>query len=448
MASSKKQPSKLADHVEQFLVKRVRPGQHLVLGLSGGVDSVVLLDLLVQLQTPLQFRLSAIHVNHQLSPHAADWAAFCASLCQTRCVQLEIVPVTVARFSGDSLEAAARAARHEALSRSSADHIILAHHLDDQAETLLLQLLRGCGVEGASAMAEENRRLLRPLLDISRSALIEYASQHDLDWVEDESNQDTRFDRNFLRHSLLPILEQRFPAYRETLSRASRNFAESARLQQELARQDAAGAIREGRLSIHAITSLSVHRAKNLLRYFLKQQGIAAPSAVRLEEMLRQLVSAKRDAQVSIPLGIFELRRFLGQAWIIPSADPPRLDSRCSWQGEEEVALAEFGGVLRFCSVSGQGISRARLLQEKVSIRIRQGGERMQPDCMRPRRSLKHLLQESGVPPWERRKIPLLFSGENLVAAIGLGVDCAYQARLDEPGMLMEWDAATGLINH
>ena len=439
MASSKKRPVDLASHVEQVLIKWVRPGQHLVLGLSGGVDSVVLLDLLVQLRTPLQFRLSAIHVNHQLSPHAAEWAAFCANLCQTRSVPLEIVAVTVARCSGDSLEAAARAARHEALSRSAADYIVLAHHLDDQAETLLLQLLRGCGVEGASAMAEEGRRLLRPVLEISRGALEQYAHQQDLAWVEDESNLDTRFDRNFLRHRLLPVLEERFPAYRETFCRASRNFSESARLQEEIARQDAATAIWDGKLTVQVLTRLSLPRAKNLLRHFLKQRGNISPSAARLEEMLRQLLNARQDSQVKIPFGSYELRRFLGHAWVIPGAKPPDLSLCYPWRGESELELAELGGGLKFWPVHGQGISLVRLQQEAVTIRVRQGGERLQPDCKRPRRSLKHLLQEAGVPPWLRHTMPLLYSGETLVAALGVGVDCMFQAKPDESGVMLEW---------
>lgn len=304
---------------------------------------------------------------------------------------------------------------------------------------MLLQLLRGCGVEGASAMAEENQRLLRPLLDISRLTLERYARQHDLAWVEDESNLDTRFDRNFLRHRLLPILEQRFPAYRETLSRASRNFAESAQIQQEMACQDSANAIVEGKLSVHALARHSFPRAKNLLRHFLKLHGVLAPSSVRLENALHQLLSARQDAQIRISLGPFELRRYLGQIYLVPGMAASPLALQYPWHGESELELAELGGALKFWPVQGQGISLVHLQRETVTIRIRQGGERLQPDCKRPRRSLKHLLQESGVPPWERQRMPLLYSGENLVAAMRLGVDCAYQASPDEPGIMLEW---------
>jgi len=438
MASSKKPQPDLLPHVAQILNKRVRPGQHLALALSGGVDSMVLLDILARLRDPLQFRLSAIHINHQLSPHAGEWAAFCRARCQEYDVPLEIATVTVSRAS-DSLEAAARSARHAALARSSGDFIVLAHHLDDQVETLLLQLLRGCGVAGASAMAEENQRLLRPLLEIPRSALEHHARRHKLSWVEDESNLDTRFDRNFLRHRLLPVIEERFPAYRQTLYRASRNFAESASLQDELARLDGARAIDGQNLSIPALARLSPPRARNLLRHYLKQHGIAAPSAIRLEEMLRQLLEARRDARVKIQLGAFELQRYLDRAWLVPALGAPPSSLCQPWQGENEIALPELGGALKFCRAHGQGISLARLQQARVTIRIRQGGERLQPDCARPRRSLKNLFQEAGIPPWSRQMLPLLYSGDHLAAVVAIGIDCKFRAQPDEPGVMLEW---------
>lgn len=443
MASSKKLPDDLVTQAAQSLSQRVRPGQHLVLGLSGGLDSVVLLDLLARLRHPLQFRLSAIHVNHQLSPHAGEWAAFCATLCEARAVPLEIAAVQVPCLPGDSLEAAARTARHEALSRSTADFIVLAHHLDDQAETLLLQLLRGCGVDGASAMAEQNGRHLRPLLKCPRSQLEQYARQQGLDWVEDESNLDTRFDRNFLRHQVLPVLAERFPAYRETLARASRNFAESALLQEEMARHDAAGAILEKKLSVQALAHLPPARAKNLLRHFLKLHDIAAPSETRLEDMLHQLLNAKQDAQIRIPLASFELRRFLGRAWVIPAPRHPAPGLSYDWRGETELRLNELGGILMFWPVHGQGISRSRLEQAPVTLRLRHGGERLQPDCMRPRRSLKNLFQEAGIPPWARQTLPLVYSGERLAAGLAIGIDCTFQARPDEPGIMLEWQQMT-----
>lgn len=442
MASSKKLPDDLVTHVAQVLSQRVHPGQHLTLGLSGGLDSVVLLDLLAHLRTPLQFQLSAIHVNHQLSPQAGDWADFCTTLCKTYAVPLEIAVVRVPFQPGDSLEDVARTVRHDALNHAATDFIVLAHHLDDQAETLLLQLLRGCGVAGASAMAEQNNRLLRPLLKTSRARLEQYARHRSLSWVEDESNLDTRFDRNFLRHRVLPVLAERFPAYRETLLRASHHFSESALLLEELAVHDASSAIHDRKLSVPALAHLSLPRAKNLLRHFLKLHGIAAPNAIRLDDMLNQLLSARPDAQIRIPLGSFELRRFLNRAWVIPALQQPDHDLRYAWQGESEIELRALGGVLKFWTVQGQGISRARLEQDPVTLRLRQGGERLQPDCKRPRRSLKNLFQEAGIPPWKRQTLPLLYSGESLVAGLGIGIDCLFQANPDESGIMLEWQTA------
>lgn len=411
----------------------------MALALSGGLDSVVLLDLLKPLGAKLGFQFSAIHVNHQLSSRAGEWAEFCAGLCMDYEIPLQIVAVNVAEAVGESLEAAARAARYAALLACKADFIVLAHHLDDQVETLLLQLLRGCGVAGASAMAEHSGRLLRPLLQVSRSTLEEHARRRGLSWVDDESNADTRFDRNFLRHRLLPVVAERFPGYRETLGRASRNFSESACLQDELAAHDAVAAIRDGRLLVAALGRLSFARAKNLLRYYLKQHAILAPSAARIEDTLHQLLKAGADAGIRVAFGRVELRRFLGQVWVIPLRAPPPLSMCHAWQGEGAIELPELGGILKFWAVRGQGVSLAHLQQELPTIRVRQGGERLQPDCRRPRRSLKHLFQEAGLPPWERSRMPLLYSGETLVAATGVGVDCAYQAKPDEPGIMLEW---------
>jgi len=316
--------------------------------LSGGVDSVVLLDVLAGLRARLRIRLSALHVNHQLSPNAARWSAFCRRLCKARRVPFRDVEVSVPR--GDSLEAAARAARYEVFSRQPGDYIVLAHHQDDQVETLLLQLLRGAGVKGLAAMpllrAEGGGRrdegksrkaarhpsslilhplLLRPLLDVTRAEIEAYARARRLRWVDDESNADLHFQRNFLRHRILPEIEKRFPAYRATVARAARHFAESALLLDELALSDAGGAMDEGMLTAAALRGLSPARSRNLLRFFLARQGVTMPSAARLDEALRQALTAKQDAQLAIDLGACELRQFEGRLHVIARRAVPQL---------------------------------------------------------------------------------------------------------------------------
>lgn len=443
MENSRKPPlPDPAVHVEQVLKKRVEPGRHLVLALSGGVDSVALLDILARLRGPFGFSLSALHVNHQISPNAGEWARFCAELCARLDVPLEVAKVVVPR-AGESLEAAAREARYREFAKVRGDFVVLAQHRDDQAETLLLQLLRGAGVAGSAAMPELSGafpRLLRPLLDIPRAALEAYAKANGLSWVEDESNLDTRFDRNFLRHRAFPVLAERFPACRTTFSRAARHFAEAAQLLDELAELDLRGALRDGGLAVESLRALSPVRAKNLLRYWLAGQGIT-PNTARLEEMLRQLTGARQGAQVRIPLGGLEIRRFQGFAHAVPVLLAPDPDFSRRWQGEEAVALPELGGALRFRRAQGEGISLARLEASAVTIRPRRGGERLQPDCRRPTRTLKNLLQEAQLPPWRREMLPLVWCGEELAVVPGIGVGCGFQAKPDEIGVVPEWGA-------
>jgi len=443
MASSKKLRSDdLREFVAAKLTQWVGAGQRLTLALSGGVDSVVLLDILAQLRLPLKFQLSALYVNHQISPNAPAWGRFCAELCRHCGVPYAEETVTLERHSGASLEALARAARYRAFARCDTDFMVLAQHLDDQAETLLLQLLRGAGLKGLSAMPEARgmpaaSRILRPLLDISRDAIVEYAQRRKLAWIEDESNRDVAFDRNFLRHDVLPVLDKRFPAYRETFARSARHFAEAANLLDELAEIDAAGTIQENRLDVAALRRLSPARAKNLLRHYLDKQGMLMPSAVRLDNLLRQLTDARPDARIHIRQGEFELRRYRDVAYALRPIDEKTPEFSQPWQFEAELALPY--GRLSFERRQGAGISLARLRAAPVTVRYRRGGERLRPECGRPTRSLKNLLQETAVPPWQRERLPLVFCGDELVFVPEVGIACAYRANPDEEGMLAKF---------
>ena len=445
MANSKKlKPSELADYVRQRLVVANATGRRLTLALSGGVDSVVLLDLLSHARHTLNFSLSAIHVNHQISPHAADWADFCTTLCHKQNIPLQVKKVRVARRSGLGLEAAARAARYQAFAGLEADLLLLAHHLDDQIETLLHNLLRGAGVGGASGMPESRAQmggllLLRPLIEVPRATLLAYAQQQHLRWVEDESNADTSFTRNFLRHAVLPVIERRFPAYRETLARAAQHFAEADCLLDELAALDLANAMRAEKLQLAALTPLSPGRALQVLRAYLEKQGVPVLDRDRVREWMRQLLNARGDRQVALGVAGLILRRYRGEAWV--ELDRPALmpDWRVNWQGERKLKLGDLDEYLSLLPARGSGISLAKLTKSEVTIRLRQGGEKFQPVCKRPRRTLKHLLQEAAIPPWQRERLPLIYSGEQLVAVRGIGVDCAFQAEIDEPSLQVEW---------
>jgi tRNA(Ile)-lysidine synthase len=437
MVNSKKTPSDLIFRVESVLQGRVKPGDRLVLGLSGGLDSSVLLDILCALQPQFGFQLAAIHVNHQISPNAPAWAAFCRALCAQRQISCEVMAVDLHNKRGLGLEAAAREARYEIFSGQQAAAVVLAHHMDDQAETALLQLLRGAGVKGMSAMplsrgVASGLTILRPLLEISRRELETYAKAKDLTWVEDESNQDVYYGRNFLRHEVMPLIATRFPAYRETFSRSARHFAEAAKLLDDLARVDATNAIASGRLNVATLQQLDEARAKNLLRYYFSLQGVPAPSAERLDEVLRQLTSAAQDASIRLRLGKLEIRRYRGEIYLAGQITTVAANLAWPWRGEAQLDLSPLPLQLVSRENVGDGICLSKLHSAPVSVRLRQGGERLQPDCKRPRRSLKNLLREADVPPWQREHLPLLFCGDQLVWVSGIGVDCAFKPARDE----------------
>ncbi|OHC90139.1 MAG: tRNA lysidine(34) synthetase TilS, partial [Sideroxydans sp. RIFOXYB12_FULL_59_6] len=275
MSHTSSQQNLFHDRIAARLAPLLPAGSKLLLGLSGGMDSVVLLHVLHCLAPELGFTLSAMHVHHGISPNADAWAQFCTALCARYGIPLDIRHVNIAPLQEvHGIEASARKLRHAAFAESDCCHIALAHHADDQAETLMLQLLRGAGLRGVAAMPlmrEQGRQLLlRPMLEFGRMELLAYAQQHALDWIEDESNADDSYPRNFLRHRLFPVLAQRFPAWRETLGRSTQHFAEAAEILSEVALADGAG---EVPLAVARLEALSPARARNLLRQHLHLQG-------------------------------------------------------------------------------------------------------------------------------------------------------------------------------
>jgi tRNA(Ile)-lysidine synthase len=389
-------------------VRRALPqlqGKAVLVGLSGGVDSVVLLHALRQALP----RVRAAHIHHGLSPNADRWARFCRGLCRRLEVPLTVRRVRVAK-QGAGIEAAARAARYGALGKLDFDVLALAHHLDDQAETVLLNLLRGAGTRGASGMAARaafhGRELVRPLLELRREAIVAYAREHRLDWVEDESNRSDAFARNFIRLRIAPLLTERYPRWREALARAARHFA----------RTDA--------------------DARILLREFLASHGLRAPSEAKLIEMLKQLTAGAPDTRIEHDGAV--LRLYRGEVRIERPRGAPAFQP-VAWNGESRLALPALGGVLRFRKARGAGIDAKWVEPGAMRVRLRSGGERLQPDARRPRRTLKNLFQEAGVPPWQRERLPLLYRGAELVWAPGLGIDARFKSPPESSGFIPEW---------
>jgi tRNA(Ile)-lysidine synthase len=269
-----------------------------------------------------------------------------------------------------------------------------------------------------------------------------------LQWVDDDSNGDAYYLRNFLRQEILPRLEARVPAYRATLSRAAGQMAEAAQLLDALAQMDGADAAGMTPLPVSTLKALAPARARNLLRYFIARHGTRMPDARRLDEALRQALGAKSDARVCVNLGGWSLRRHRAALHLVPAAAPqrsPAAPAPQSWRGEGRMELPAWHGVLHMRRRRGAGIDLEKLLAKPVTLRARRGGEKLQPEAARPRRNLKHLFQMHGVPPWQRDCLPLLWSGEQLVWVAGVGIDCAFHARAGKPGVTPHWVARAAL---
>ncbi len=437
MASSRKavravDAQGLLKHLHHFLENHLPPKARITLGLSGGLDSCVLLHLLAQLRQSLDFQLSAIHVNHQISPNADMWQHFCGELCSKLGVSFNAVWVTVPRDTGLGLEAAARMARYQALLEHCDGALVLAHHSDDQAETVMLQLLRGAGVAGLAAMPSErqlgNVEVLRPMLNLPRTVLHHYAQEHGILWIEDESNLDTRFDRNFLRNEVFPVLARRFPAYASTLSRSALNFADSAEILEQIAAQDAVDACLPGKLNISVLSSLPQVRAANVLRWWVNLETGQALSRSGLYEILKQLTQARADARIECNLGDKTLRRYRQWAWMDTGKLP---EPYCiKWHGEMVLQLPDGSSLVM------EGVDNALVQKEFFEMRIRVTNRLGKPDKgklqirlakNRPIRSLKNVFQEFGIPPWKRDHIPLLWCDLALIAIPGIGVAEEYK---------------------
>ncbi len=455
MANSRKpQSSDVVARVEAVLAAHVPAGARLTLGFSGGIDSIVLLDVLAALAARRPFRLSCLHIHHGLSPHADRWADFAQRVARQYGIDCGVRKVELDVRSGLGLEGAARAARYAAFDESDCDFVVFAHQQDDQAETLLLHLVRGAGVAGLAAMpvvrrlneARAHPRLLRPMLDVPRSDIEAYARTHALQWVEDESNSDVSLARNFVRHRIMPLLESLNSAARPNIARAATHLGDAAALLDAVARDDLAAAGDGESIDLAVLRDIGQVRARNMLRLWLALHGVSAPDTAELREALRQLYGAREDAAPLIDFGGYTLRRFKGRAYLVAQKPALPRDYVARWSGEMTWELPELGGCLRFVPALGGGIAAGALHPASTTIRLRQGGEQFRPDARRPRRSLKNLLQEHAVAPWLRERLPLLYCADRLAFAPGVGIAAELQAAAGELGVLIAWEPRSDAI--
>ncbi len=414
---------------------------------SGGLDSQVLLHALAALRSHAVIPpIRALHVHHGLQPEADAWAEQCRRYCEQQEIPLRVLPVTVAPARGESLEAVAREQRYRAFAEQmgAGDLLLTAHHQDDQAETVLLQLLRGSGLAGLAAMpacaAFGPGHHVRPLLGFARTQLAEYARAEGLSWVEDPSNRNRAFDRNYLRQEVIPLLARRWPSLGRTVSRTARHCAEAQRLIDGLAATDLAQLPRKGnRLEVAGLAALPAPRARAVLRAWIRDCGLPLPDAAHLDRVLGEVVTARPDRNPVVRWPGAELRRFRGRLWLsppLPAFDPAAV---LEWDGEAPLELP--AGLGRLCVESGGGgIAQQAWRDGKIRVHYRAGGERCRPVGQDMTRSLKKLFQERGIPPWLRERVPLITIDGELAAVGDLWLCRPFQAAAGEASVILRWE--------
>ncbi len=415
----------------------------LVVALSGGADSTSLLSA-AQAADFRDLPLRAVHIDHGMQAAAAEFRASCSKLCERLGVPLTIFSVSVQAERGVSLEAAARAARYAALAAALApkECLLTAHHREDQAETLLLQALRGAGVKGLSAMPICRRFAagwhVRPLLDVPMCELTRFGAVLADSKSIDPMNQDLRFDRSYLRGQVWPRLVQRWPGAGIALSRTARHMAEAQALLDSAAAADVAR-LRDGEaLLIPGLRTLPPLRRMNAVRFWLYEADVEPPPAARLSEALRQVLDADLDQLPAVVWGNSALRRYRHRLFLTP-ATPPRLDGARPWAvfANSRLDLGWPLGSLMWVPQIG-GIAAAGL-PEILIVRRRDGGETLRPRRLAKTQSVQHLCQLHGVLPWMRDALPLVFAGDALIAVADLWEDARFRVAADAPGLAVQW---------
>ncbi len=431
---------KLKLALEQYPVMPDTP--RLDVAFSGGLDSTVLLTALTRLELDMPIR--ALHIDHGLHPDSERWTQHCRQIAAQLGVAFDSRRIEIHNARGQSLEASAREGRYATLGEmmEPAELLLTAHHSDDQLETVLLRLLRGSGVKGLRGIAPLTRlgpgHLGRPMLKISKEEIQALGSDWGLNWVEDPTNLDLRFDRNYLRREIVSRLRLRWPSAAVTVGRAAQQMSDAQEILDSVALEDSACIETAGRISQSYLRALSATRRANLLRYLILKVGLPVPSAKQLQELLAATDVTRPDAQTQVQWPGGEGRIFRGQLYLFrpmaPCSGPDyrgSLDRSNSWQGSE--------GRLELRRTDGPGLPNS-WAQHGLTVRFRVGGERFKPVQVGHTRKLKKWLQLAGVVPWMRGRIPLLYRDSTLVAVGDLWLsDQVRQSEPSEPAWRVDW---------
>ena len=431
----------LANHVFGFLQSNNLLGRPLVVALSGGLDSMVMLSVMLEIRRSIDqdINLSAIHVNHGLSSNAKDWQSFVTRFCQFNQVELQAETLSLKKQSQHSLEQQARDARYKAIAELAPSQavVLTGHHQQDQFETFLLRLSRGAGVNGLGAMreltklpvesySEKGIRLARPLLPYSQNFLVEYATDNNLEWVEDESNQNVEFDRNFIRHRITPAYIQRWPHFIDAVYKSTQHLQEEGDLLAEYLNQDLAplivtqsfGQLEEvdgaqthlfqfRGLDLQALFDLPQVKQRPLIRLFVNQVTGNPPTSKGLEQLMTSVIEAKKDKQPELLLNGFTVRRFKETLFLVSEQE---LTTR-----KEQLA--------KRLTIKGVESEELKLVFDHTKLTL-------QPNANSGTKKISQLLKQKGCPAWLRAFVPVYLNGIDVVSVVGYATDINYQSQV------------------
>jgi len=423
---------------DDALLNYLEQAKQLVVGFSGGLDSTVLLHGLLA-YPKLKDKILAVHINHGLSTNAAAWEKHCQRFCKQ--YKILFISHSIQIEQRANLEETARLARHAIFSSymKPGTVVLLAHHQDDQAETLLLQLFRGAGIDGLSAMPLTAKRgdaeVIRPLLHLSRKSLESYARTHDLSWVEDESNQQLDYSRNYIRHVVMPAIQKNWPAVTSNIARSAEHCQQARQNLEELAQLDAGrGDLNQPTLSIDELVHLPPHRMSNVLRCWLRNNNIRMPSSETFKRLIDELIQAKEDALPLVQWGEVEIRRYQQTLYIRSSDDEPLSDS-IPWVNFPEPLVLGHGLGYLVALQSEKGLLLPGEKAEMV-IKFRQGGEVFK--WRGQSKQLKKCFQQWQVPPWQRDRVPLIYINSELAMVVGYAVADIFYGEQSESAWVIE----------
>ncbi len=434
-------PQSINSHLSSYYV-----ANNVIVGYSGGIDSHVLLHLLAQIPE-LHSKITAVYIHHGLQACADDWAMHCQRVAQVLAVKFKVIKVNALAAQGESPEEAARNARYQAFKEMlrQDDVLLFAQHRNDQLETVLLQLFRGAGLRGLAGMpaniAFGAGELCRPLLDITQAEIQQYAQDYGLQWVEDPSNQDAKFNRNYLRNDIIPLIQQRWPSVDKTVARVAGHCAEAQVLLSTSAIEKMRLLFDKNQqcLSIEGLLKYDLPTQQWVLREWLHHMGARMPSQKVMAAILGDVINAQSGANPVVLHGTHEIRRYRDDLYVLHQHNKPDLQQSIAWPKAALSLPLPCNGML-VLQEAEQGIAKSVWQQGDVQIKYRQGGEKIALPKRVGRHSLKKLYQEAHIAPWRREQIPLVYIDGCLAAIAGFWLSADFYVD-NEACVSLEWQA-------